>query len=598
MARKKKEIQPSKYQSDIFEFIQHGNGNLVVEAKAGSGKSWTLVKCLDFIDEDKRVLLTAFNRDIVTELEKKVKDKDNIMTSTLHSLGRLMLSRNYPNESLILDELKYRSYINTNIKTLSSMKTYQMKSEDYFRYIQNISTYVNFGRSYLCQTEKDLDFIRDRYDIENIGDEQEVAVEVMQWGKENIDTIDYTDMIWLPNILMCKPIGLLFDWIFIDEAQDLSVCQREIIMKCKKINTRMCMFGDPEQSLYAFSSADPESFRSLKNLPNTTSLPLSVSYRCAKNIINLAKTIVPTIEDCGDGRDGEIIYDVPLSDINDGDMVLCRNNAPLMQVYVAFMKEGKKCFIRGKDIGLNMKNTINRTKQTELNADLSKDGVFVRLYDQVFDNINELVGKYHVSYLDALNTAGVQNKLDVIHALSILSEGINTSDELIDRIKGIFSDRKKGGISLSTIHKAKGLEADNVYIACPGLMPSKMAKKAWEHTQESNLIYVAYTRAKNKLGFIDDNEIDDFTFETDESIKRLQALEERVNKVLNKQRKEVDVSNPYVASDIIRHATVIEKPKPVTKIMKMSMDRNRNGVNKLNEMFKKKPTIRNKRQIM
>jgi superfamily I DNA/RNA helicase len=68
----------------------------------------------------------------------------------------------------------------------------------------------------------------------------------------------------------------------------------------------------------------------------------------------------------------------------------------------------------------------------------------------------------------------------MIKALEILSDDINTADELIEKISNIFSDRKTGGISLSTVHKAKGLEANNVYIACKELMPSSKAKKDWE----------------------------------------------------------------------------------------------------------------------
>ena len=119
MAKKnKKDYTPSKYQEAIFDFVRHGQGNAVVEAAAGSGKSWTLTKCVNIIDEDKSILITAFNRDIVNELKKKTKDKDNVAAMTMHSLGLQMLQRNFPEEKLALDEFKYRSYINTNLKEL------------------------------------------------------------------------------------------------------------------------------------------------------------------------------------------------------------------------------------------------------------------------------------------------------------------------------------------------------------------------------------------------------------------------------------------------------------------------------------------------
>ena len=589
MARKKKEknYELSNYQLAIIDFIKNGQGNLVVEASAGSGKTYTLLKCLEEIPGDKNILLTAFNSDIAGVLKRKAKDFYNVNVSTLHSLGRQMLQRNFTEAPLILDEFKYKSYINTNIKTLSSINTYELSKKDFARYMSNIEDYINFGRAYLCQTVKDLDFIEDRYDIDTIADEKEIALDALEYGKHNLEQIDFTDMIWLPNVLFCKPLGMQFDWIFLDEAQDLSVCQREILLKCRKINTRMCFFGDSEQALYSFASSDPESFKRLKELPNTKSLPLSISYRCANSIVNFAKKIVPTIECNNDGREGEIRENVPLSDINDGDMVLCRNNAPLMQVYVSFIKEGKKCFIRGKDIGLNLKNMIKRTGASVLNKNLQDDGVFVRLYDSLFDTINELIGKYNITYSDAIESSIVSNKLDMIKALEILSDDINTSDELIEKISNIFSDRKKGGISLSTIHKAKGLEAENVYIACKELMPSSMAKKDWEIRQEYNLMYVAYTRAKNVLGFIDDKEFEDLIKNSSETIKDLKAKEAQINYVLKKERKKIDVTNPFIASDIIRHATKIEKPKTEYKVMPLMKDNIKSGIG-FNDIFKRR----------
>ena len=591
MGRKKKEEKPielSNYQLAIIDFIKNGQGNLVVEAAAGAGKTFTLIKCIEEIPGDKNILLTAFNSDIAKVLKRKAKDFYNVNVSTLHSLGRQMLQRNFTESSLELDEFKYKSYVNTNIKSLSSINTYELGKRDFARYMSNIEAYINFGRAYLCQTVRDLDFIEDRYDIETIADEKEIALDALEYGKHNLEQIDYTDMIWLPNVLYCKPIGMQFDWIFLDEAQDLSVCQREILLKCRKINTRMCFFGDAEQSLYSFASSDPESFRRLKEIPNTTSLPLSISYRCAKNIVDFARKIVPSIECNNDGRNGEVKYDVPLSEVKDGDMVLCRNNAPLMKVYVDFIKAGKKCFIRGKDIGLNLKNMVKRTGINVLNKSLQEDGVFIRLYDSLFDNINELIDKYHITYSDAVESSIVANKLDMIKALEILSDDINTADELIEKISNIFSDRKKGGISLSTVHKAKGLEAENVYIACRELMPSSRAKKDWEIRQEYNLMYVAYTRAKDILGFIDGKEFEDFNKKTSETVKALKAKEAQVNYVLKKERKKIDVTNPFIANDIIRHATKIEKPKAEYKVMPLMKDTSVKSGIAFNDIFKRR----------
>ena len=93
MARKKekkevKEHIPSKYQQAIYDFVEHGVGNLVVEACAGAGKTTTLIQILKRLPSDKKVLFCAFNKDIVKEIKKKVgNDYDNVDIRTVHSLG-------------------------------------------------------------------------------------------------------------------------------------------------------------------------------------------------------------------------------------------------------------------------------------------------------------------------------------------------------------------------------------------------------------------------------------------------------------------------------------------------------------------------------
>jgi superfamily I DNA/RNA helicase len=84
----------------------------------------------------------------------------------------------------------------------------------------------------------------------------------------------------------------------------------------------------------------------------------------------------------------------------------------------------------------------------------------------------------------------------------MLSQDIQTKQQLLDKLNLIFKDNENNGVCLSTIHKAKGLESDNVFILNKNLLPSRYVKQDWELEQEKNLEYVALTRAKKTLGFI------------------------------------------------------------------------------------------------
>lgn len=580
-AKKSKDYAPSKYQKAIFEYIEKEKGNLVVEAAAGSGKTWTLIKSIGLIPRGNKILLSAFNNDIVKELKKKVGDAPNVDARTLHSLGLMFINRNYRDKAAAIEPFKYDAYIRKNAAELSKMNIKRLKFKEYCRYLDNVKKYVDFARYYLCNTKEDLDFIDKRYDMDYIGDEKDVALSVMEWGKTELDVIDYTDMIWLPNVLNMEQLGIQYDYIMIDECQDMNKAERELVLKCFKPNTRLISFGDSNQTIYSFSGSDPDSFETLKSLPNTISLPLSISYRCADSIVEFAKKIVPSIEKNEDGREGIISKNVTLETVQDGDMILCRNNAPLIQVYISFLKIGKKAYIMGKEIGGSLKMAVKRMKKDELNLDCSKDGLFARLYDDLFCTRNDLMKRYGLDKESAVFSQQVQNKLDIIKTLEALSEDITTTDELLKKIDSIFSSKNKNnGIALSTIHKAKGLEANNVFIACSSLMPSKSAKLKWEINQERNLMYVAYTRAKNMLGFLDEKDFEKFDMSNQKNIKELDKIEENVNLALRKNTK-VQVTEKN-AKDILSNAEKIDK-KDIKKTKQK-----KKVVNKLAAMLKQK----------
>ena len=532
---KKQEIKYSKYQKDIFDYIEHGQGHLVVEAAAGSGKTFTLIKCLELIPNDKRILLTAFNKDIVNELKKKAKEFPNVECKTLHGLGMLMVMKNVDEMSPVPEIFKYSSQFYSNPSAYTKINLFRLKKHDRKTYMDNVKKYVDFARYFLCQTPKDLDEIEKAYEIETVADEKEVAMKLLEWGKTNLKTMDYTDMIWLPNVLNLKPIGLQYDYIMVDECQDMNKAERELVLKCFKMGTRMVSVGDENQLIYQFSGSDKDSLNTLKNLPNTKCLPLSISYRCADSIVEYAQRIVPSIEKNDDHRAGNVLEDVPLEDVKDGDMVLCRTNAPLVDLYNRYLKLGKKSYIVGKDIGSNMKTIIESMNMTEVNwGNIEKDGLFIRLYDDLFETRNKIMAESNVSKEDAINSRQFQDKLDMINAIGAMANGINSVDELLVKIDVVFPKKvQKEGIKLSTIHKSKGLECENVYIACKSLMPSKNATTKWEKRQERNLMYVAYTRAKNKLGFLDEKE---FNYNNQPN-GTLDALEAAVNFVLKKSTK-------------------------------------------------------------
>lgn len=586
------EFVPSKYQQGIFDFIQHGNGNAVINALAGSGKTSTIVNAVKLIPSTCNALFIAFNKEIVKELEKKLEGVKNVQVKTLHSLGFLMIRRNL-GTNIEIDEYKYRTFIKKNIKQLSSADFDKMTTKLIQQYTDNVIQLCDLGRYNLAQCEKDLLQVSARHDIPIIDDECDAVLNVLKWGKENTTSIDFTDMVWLPYELTLNPIGLQYDYIFIDECQDLNAAQRELFLRCFRRGTRFIAVGDKKQAIYSFAGADAKSFAKLQSLPNTTTLPLPISYRCPKKVVNLANQFVDTME-CREGApDGEIVHNVSIKDIHDGDMVLCRTKMPLIKLYMRYLRMGVKSYVRGQDIGLNLLRMVDKTEQIILNVSLQKDGVFARLYDDLFEERNRLMIKRGMDLEDATLSNQIMNKYDSIKALEILAEGLTSARDLHDRIENVFAE-SADGVCLSTIHKAKGLEANNVYILCKTLMPSRFATQDWEKEQEQNLMYVAYTRAKYKLGFVSETEISPSAGMIDPSaaLTELNYIENKICKLLNKTP-QVIMDATEVAQYNLKNATIIEEKE--TNHAEIFSNNNEDSDNetmkKLLELVKKKGGI-------
>ena len=506
MAKKVKfDFTPSEYQEKIFDWVQHGNGNAVIQARSGSGKTTTAVASMKLIPKTEKCLFIAFNRTIADELNNRLKTRPNCTARTTHSLGYLMIKRNF-GPDVELDEYKYRNYVKTNITELTTTRGEIKTRQQIEEYIDNITSLIDYARFNLAQSEREIDRIAQKYNIPVSFDECVVTQKCLEWGKENVETVDYTDMIWLPVELSLKPTGLTYDWVYIDEAQDLSLCSTKLFLKCIKRGGRFVAICDDLQSINAFAGASEDAFEFMKNYPNTTLFKLPVSYRCAKNIIAFANNLVPDIFAREDAPDGHVLDNCHIRDIKEGDMVLCRSKAPLVNLYIRLLRKNINCYIKGQDIGSNLIRELDKIDIDNLDGDFEKDNVFVRLYDKLFTERNKLMQTRGLDYDDATLSTTIMEKYDTINALLILSEKCRTKRELIEHINDVFKEESQG-VCLSTVHKAKGLEADNVYIICHSSMPSKLAVHEWEKQQEQNIMYVAYTRAKNILGFISEKEV-------------------------------------------------------------------------------------------
>lgn len=522
--------QPSPYQVEILKFAKYGVGNCFINACAGASKTTMLENILYQVPENKKKVFLAFNKSIVEEMQNRVGDVKNLNITTYHSLGYSILKENFFGKTFDVDEEKYSSFVRNNINDISSFHETRTLGRNYSTYINNVIHLIEYARYYLVSNEIGISTMANKYGLNIVRDEIPVVKRVLQWGKSNIDVIDYTDMVWLVNELNLTTQKYLYDTILIDEAQDTSIMQQEMTERCKRRGTRIFAVGDESQSINIWCGSDMEAVRKFSG-ENVTTFKLPISYRCGKKIVKLAQRYSDNIVAPDDAHEGQINYEVPLFSPTDGDMVLCRNIAPLIEYRLKLLQVNKKCHMKGaEDIVVKYVRHINECGSELIDKQCCTcDGLIPKLYLKLFEIIKKLRGNGYTDE-DAMCYPAVLDLYDDIQGLTILSDNITTTNELIKKINDIFMNKSTEGIILSTVHKSKGLEADHVFILSPSLLPSPYAKKEWEKISERNLTYVAYTRARHSLNFIYEDERNNRSG----SAMSMKKMTKKINEVMEK----------------------------------------------------------------
>jgi superfamily I DNA/RNA helicase len=305
-----------------------------------------------------------------------------------------------------------------------------------------------------------------------------------------MDTIDFDD-----QLLMTFAYGVAvpqFDWVFVDESQDLSPLQHILVSRALRTGGHVVAVGDECQAIYGFRGADSDSMQKLQEYFHCKKLPLHVSYRCPQNVVKFAQRYVPHIQAHHTAPEGTVVEsnkDHRSVDFAAGDMVVCRFNAPLVKAAYALLRRRIPCTILGREIGQGLLSTIKKLRATDMPT----------LLDRLATWESKEASRFILLDKEE-KAAAVHDKADTIR---IFAEGIDTIPELELAINRMFSDAATGSVvTLATIHKCKGLEAERVFIVNFSDMPCRWAKKAWAIKQELNMLYVALTRSKSYLEMI------------------------------------------------------------------------------------------------
>lgn len=406
--------------------------------------------------------------------------------------------------------------------------------------------------------------------------------------------MDFDDQLVFAKLFLEKRPQLLaefqerYQYICVDEAQDTSKIQHEIIRILTAKWNNIFMVGDEDQSIYRFRAAYP---RALLDFTDTYTNPyilfLETNYRSTEPIVSVAqKFISKNINrhtekhmhaSRGNGKPIErIIVNKKheqyseIADIakrNHGQMaVLYRNNSSAIPLMDLFLRDGIP-YIRLKNAGENfftskvtqdivyfLRFVINPNDSDAFNHIYYKCGYGfnkntaywscrkakskgITITDELVNQMSQWPTLMHKAedfrqklriiatskphdaieliYCFWYNAYAREKeldigKVDILYALAVREKTIKSFLERLAQLPLLIKNytcKDENPVILSTIHSAKGLEFDTVYIvdAYDGCLPHSSREDAQEqecidnYEEERRLFYVAITRAKNEL---------------------------------------------------------------------------------------------------
>lgn len=476
----------SSYQKAIFRFVKTGEGNAIVEAVAGSGKTTTIVEALNKCDGS--AVFLAFNKAIADEL----KDRD-VNAKTFHSLCIQPVLRAKAGRVVETDKTR---------KIFRETWTDSEFNDFYFSFVCRLVSLGKQNGLDCLQPNSQENWLKivDHHEMELDHEAAQLdiavaaAARLLDLSNNHKKWIDFDDMLYLSvrdGIKLPK-----FRWVFVDEAQDTNAIQRAILRKVmRKDGSRLIAVGDPAQAIYGFRGADSNSLNNIASEFKCTRLPLTVSYRCPQSIVNHAKQWVSHIESAPNAPMGVVnnhgeTWNPDMFKAN--DMVVCRTTKPLIALGYQMLKARKPFYILGREIGQNLRKLIEKQKAKTI------DALTERLQSWSSREYEKAIAKD-----DENKAQAVMDKFDAIMCLiDSLPENNRFIGELCNVIDQLFMVKSNATI-LCTIHKAKGLEAETVWWLNSSMCPAPWAT-GWQFQQEENLCYVATTRAKSNLNLIEE----------------------------------------------------------------------------------------------
>ena len=456
----------------------------IILGPPGTGKTTTLLRIMeDALSAGmgpKKIGFISFTKRAIKEARDRVKIKFNLTSSqvqnfrTLHSFAFRHLGLSTKN---LMTKKSYQEF--------ADIMGIEITGVDVEDNLDNISAVVFEDGDRLLfldgvarNTQKSIEETWEKYGGElDFHEVNRVHVGIALY-KQQYATMDYTDLL---ELFLTEEFNLSFDLLLIDEAQDLSSLQWRVVEKICKMAKKVYIAGDDDQAIFRWAGADTEHFIKLDGDVQV----LDHSYRLPKEIHEYAKTILTNI---GVRREknfnpadhlGSVnhISDIESLDFSTGSWLILARSTYSLFPYIAFARS-IGLYYSFKEKGPNVSLFC---RAIQLYYKLQKN---INLDEQDYNTVAQFLTqpfKIDQPWHEALTLIPQEPRL--------WFKSLEDSGEVLSRTPRV---------QFSTIHGAKGAEADNVVI-CPDLSYKAYKEMNENPDDEARVFYVGVTRAKKNL---------------------------------------------------------------------------------------------------
>jgi DNA helicase-2/ATP-dependent DNA helicase PcrA len=503
------DFKPTEEQQAIVAGVNE-LGSLMIRAYAGCAKTSTLELAAKRISEP--CLSLAFNVKIAKDMAARL--PGNFVVKTMNGLGHGAWARTLDaSASVTVDGRK----LGKLVTLIAKDRKVELLEDSWVQVRDLAQSAMNSG--IVPITYGDCGLLPDRIETwAEIAEERgvdkedfglihdlahEVLVEDIRLAK--LGTLSFDDQVYCSALLGGR--FPKFPRVMVDEAQDLSPLNHRMLALALAASGRLMAVGDERQAIYAFRGASGRSMELIEALrPEWQYKPLQITFRCPKAVVARQQLHAPgfrAFETNAEGRvehwpgeakaEGEAWSFAALSAAagpRASIAMLCRNNAPLLTVAFRLLAQGVGVVMLGRDIGAGLKTLAKKISPSPESPIEQFLGALLDWERRECD-LASANGKPE-------KIAGVQDRADCLRAVA--SGGARDCGELCKMLERLFA-RESGQVTLSSIHRAKGLEWDCVVHLDPWRLPSKWAKRAGGVAleQERNLLYVCETRTRDLL---------------------------------------------------------------------------------------------------